>query len=103
MEWMDAEGAREQIAVDVLVVLAGTPYVAAPGPGQGGSAVPATETTGSGWVMVFSEGRVIEGTWTRAGYAHPFVLADANGDPLTVPPGIPWISVFPATRTVTWS
>lgn len=102
-DWIDAEGTREQIAADVLVVLGGSQYTAYPPAGVGGSAVPATETTGSGWVLVFSEGRVASGTWSRATYDEPFTLVDENGDPLMVPPGHPWISVFPSDREVSWS
>jgi hypothetical protein len=102
-DWIDAEGAREQISADVLVVLGGSQYTAYPPSGAGGSPVPATETTGSGWVLVFTEGRVAQGTWTRATYDDPFTLLDDDGAPLTVPPGHPWISVFPSDREVSWS
>jgi hypothetical protein len=102
-DWIDADGTREQIAADVLVVLGGTEYTAYPPAGAGGSPVPATETTGTGWVLIFTEGTVARGTWARATYDDPFTLTDENGDPLTVPPGHPWISVFPADREVSWS
>lgn len=102
-DWIDAAGTREQIAADVLVVLGGTQYTAYPPAGARGSAVPATETTGTGWVLVFADGVVAKGTWSRATYDDPFVLVGEDGLPLTVPPGFPWISVFPAHREVTWS
>jgi hypothetical protein len=30
------------------------------------------------------------------------VFYDENGDPVTVPPGKPWISIFPEPRAVRW-
>ncbi len=102
-DWLDAEGARSQISTDVLVVIGGTEYTASPPAGSGGSSVPATETTGSGWMLVFTEGTVARGTWTRATYGDPFTFTTEDGEPLTVPPGFPWISVFPADREVSWT
>ena len=32
----------------------------------------------------------------------PFLLRYPDGTALTVPPGIPWVNVFPAGRTVDW-
>ena len=31
------------------------------------------------------------------------LLRDTAGNPVTVPPGQPWISVFPDNRTIDWS
>ena len=45
----------------------------------------------------------MEGTWERDAVDEPFRLFDADGNPAVVPPGIPWISVFPQERSVTWS
>lgn len=84
----------ERIDAPVLVAIVGRQYVASP-PGGSGSAVPATETTGSGPVYVFADGRVVEGTWEREEASDPFVLTTADGDDLLVPPGRAWISVVP--------
>ncbi len=37
----------------------------------------------------------MEGTWERDAVDEPFRLFDADGNPAVVPPGVPWISVFP--------
>ncbi len=100
-EWVDADGARGRVAADVLVVLEGRLYTASP-PGGDGSSVPATDTVGSGEAIVFAQGGVATGTWSREAIEDPFTLTTASGAPLAVPPGVPWISMFPRNRTVTW-
>jgi hypothetical protein len=98
-EWIDQDGNQQQIAVDVLVVLQGERYTAS---GSSGSAVPATNTIGSGPAYVFSQGRVAEGTWSRSDITEPFALTDADGNALTVPAGRPWITIFPTQRPLSW-
>jgi hypothetical protein len=102
--WISGQdGVEEQIAVPVLVVLVGRRYTASPPGNAPGSALPATETIGGGDLYVFFEGSVLEGTWEREGIASTFLLRDADGNPVSVPPGLPWISVFPDNRTIDWS
>ena len=98
-EWADADGNRSQIAMDVLVVLEGRLYTAS---GNSGSSVPATDTVGSGTATVFAGGTVKTGTWQRDAIDEAFTLLDDAGEPLPVPPGKPWISVFPSGNTVSW-
>ena len=100
--WVDGAGHRAQLAFDVLVVIEGHQYTAVPPPG-GRSAVPAIETLGTGRLLIFAEGRVMEGTWERDAVEEPFRLLDGEGNPAVVPPGIPWISIFPQERSATWS
>jgi len=45
---------------------------------------------------------VLTGTWERSNIADPFEFFDDNGDPMTVPPGDPWIAIFPEQRAVRW-
>ena len=100
--WVDGADHRAQLAFDVLVVIKGHQYMAVPPPG-GRSSVPAIETVGSGTLLIFAGGRVMEGTWERDAVDEPFRLFDGDGNPAVVPPGIPWISVFPQERSATWS
>lgn len=93
------DGDASQISADVLVILEAPPYTAS-SPSGGGSAVPALDTVGSGRAVVLGPGRVVEGEWRRDSIAEPFTLTDGDGDPLTVPPGRSWISVFPTGRTI---
>ena len=100
--WIDGADNRGQLDFDVLVVIEGHQYLAVPPPG-GRSSVPAIETLGTGRLLIFAEGRVMEGTWERDAVDEPFRLFDGDGNPAVVPPGIPWISVFPQERPPTWS
>lgn len=99
-EWVDEDGDTGQVAADTLVFLFGWRYIANP-PGQG-SAVPAVDLTGEGRMVVFAEGRVIEGTWARDAITDTFVHQTESGDPLTVPAGVAWISIFPSARDIDW-
>jgi hypothetical protein len=97
---MTGEGERSQIQTDTLVVLFATRYTASPT--GAGTSVPAMETVGSGRVLVFSGGQMRAGSWSRSSFEDPFALATGDGEVLTVPPGRPWISVFPDNRSITW-
>lgn len=100
--WVDGSDNRGPLAFPVLVVIEGHQYTAVPPPG-GRSSVPAIETLGTGRLLIFAEGRVMEGTWARDAVEEPFRLYDGDGNPAVVPPGVPWISVFPQERSATWS
>jgi hypothetical protein len=99
---VDENGNQGALAFDVLVVLAGRQYWALDAQGQI-STLPAIETVGAGTLLIFAHGKVLQGTWRRDGIDQPYQLFDAEGNPTVVPPGIPWISIFPLQRSVTWS
>jgi len=99
-ETVTRDGDRSQIQTDTLVVLFAPRYTASPS--GAGSSVPAMDTVGSGRVLIFSEGRMRAGSWSRSSIEDPFALATADGEVLTVPPGRPWISVFPDNRSISW-
>ncbi len=100
--WLDIEGNEGQISADVLVVLTAVRYTASPPSGAGGSSVPAMRTTGTGQALLFTEGRLIEGTWERASTGVPFELSLTSGETMMVPPGRIWVSIFPSNRSLTW-
>lgn len=100
--WVAADGTTGQITADVLVVLEGTLYTARPASGSG-DPVPATETIGTGDAMVFAFGRVWQGTWSREDITDPFTLRDADGTVVVVPAGVPWVSIFPSGRDISFS
>ena len=87
------------LTADTLVVIFANRYTAS---GSSGSSVPAMDTVGDGQALVFSNGTVFEGTWSRDDVSEPFALKTADGDVLVVPPGKPWISIFPSNRSITW-
>jgi hypothetical protein len=101
-EWVDGSGERAQLAFDVLVVIQSHQYAARPA-GGGGSSVPAVETLGTGPLLIFAHGKVMEGTWERDAVEEAYRLLDGDDNPVVVPPGIPWICLFPLERPVTWS
>lgn len=100
--WADEAGRTGQITVDTVVVIIAPVYEALPPDGVIGSPVPALDTVGSGRVLVFTKGRVLDGRWSRSSVREPFELGYPDGSLLTVPPGVPWVNVFPAGRPVNW-
>jgi hypothetical protein len=102
-DWVDKDGNTSQLAFDVLVVIVADEFLAGPPSGQSGSQVPAARTAGEGNLLVFAEGKVLQGTWSREEIDQPFTFVDSDGKPLVIPPGVPWISVFPNGRTINWS
>ena len=98
--WIDADWeTMGPITAQTLVVIFARRYTAS---GSSGSSVPAMDTVGEGRTVVFANGTVFEGTWSREDVDEPFDLVDETGDALVVPPGKPWISIFPDTRTLSW-
>ncbi len=97
--WTRGEG-EEVITADTLVVLFSRLFYTSPP--QGGLSLPTIETTGEGRALVFARGQMVEGMWERADTSQPLSLSLADGSPLTVPPGRPWISLFPEGRPVSW-
>jgi len=59
-----------------------------------GNPVPETRFTGKGEAMLFHDGRLVRGTWSKAGLAAPLQLRTKAGE-LTVPPGKVWIELVP--------
>jgi len=99
---VDEDGNEEQISAEVLVVIEGIRYVASPSAGVKGNAVPAIDTLGSGPVEIFYQGTVLTGTWERSNATDAFTFTTPSGGPFTVPPGDPWIAIFPEQRAVRW-
>ena len=44
----------------------------------------------------------LDGRWAKPSTEDWFKLRYPDGSPLTVPPGVPWVNVFPADRPVDW-
>jgi hypothetical protein len=100
--WIDEDDQIGQFTIDTVVVIIAPVYEALPPPGVAGFPVPAIDTVGSGRVLVFTNGRVFDGRWSRSSIRDPFELRYPDGSLLTVPPGVPWVNVFPADRPVDW-
>lgn len=94
-------GEQSRIQADVLVFLVGKYYVVDPPAGSTGSSVPATDSTGSGRLIIMASGKKAEGTWERESPSDPFTLKDADGNILYVPPGRAWVSIVPDVGELT--
>jgi hypothetical protein len=60
-----------------------------------GNHVPETKFTGKGAAMLFHDGRVVKGTWSKTNLTSPLQLSTKAGK-LTVPAGHTWIELVPA-------
>jgi len=89
-------------AAALVIVLVGEVHMVLPPPGTVGRPVPAIQTVGSGQAMVMAGGRLVLGEWHRDRLTDPLLLETTTGEPLAVPPGRAWISVFPSNRPI-WS
>ncbi len=63
--------------------------------------VPETILTGSGELVLFGEGAMVEGTWSKGGDNDPFEFTDAAGEPLLLTPGTTWVELLPVDSTLT--
>ena len=61
-----------------------------------GNKVPETKFTGKGQAMLFHDGRVVKGTWSKTNLTSPLQLSTKAGK-LTVPAGHTWIELVPAS------
>ncbi len=60
-----------------------------------GYPVPETKFTGKGEALLFHDGRVVRGTWSKTGLESALSLSTKAGE-LTVPAGHTWIELVPA-------
>lgn len=59
-----------------------------------GNPVPETKLAGKGEAMVFHDGKVVRGTWTKRGLDAPVQLKTKAGE-LALPPGNVWMELVP--------
>ena len=62
-----------------------------------GNPVPETKLTGKGEAMIFHDGRLVRGTWSKSDLKAPLTLSTKAGE-LTVPAGHTWIELVPAAN-----
>lgn len=60
-----------------------------------GAEVPTFDVMGSGRALLFSEGTVVELTWTRASSDRPFVLVDESDEVVGLPEGRVAVAIVP--------
>lgn len=91
----------DEFVADSVLVLR-VPIVDAGYKDPAGSFVPETRFTGSGQAMLFHQGRMVAGKWTKDGLESPLRLSAKKQD-LVVPPGRTWIELVPVgTGSVTF-
>lgn len=54
---------------------------------------PQAYTIGSGRAMVLTQGKLVEGTWSRGSAAEPYTLTDGTGAPIMLSPGRTWVAL----------
>lgn len=59
-------------------------------------------TTGTGNVLVFMNGDVVKGTWTKKTREDELVFTDRKGDPIKFARGLTWISVLDTDSEITF-
>lgn len=60
------------------------------------------ETTGTGDVMIFQNGEMIEGTWSKKSREAELEFLDAKGSPIKMVRGPVWISVLDSSTKITY-
>jgi len=63
-----------------------------------GNAVPETLYFGKGPALLFHNGEVVRGTWSKKSRKHPVQLRTASGSTLKVPAGHTWIELVPIDK-----
>lgn len=63
--------------------------------GQKYAHIPKTVLVDTGKAWVFSGGKMIEATWTKASATSPIVLTDVAGSPVLLAPGNSWVELMP--------
>jgi hypothetical protein len=59
-------------------------------------------TVGEGKALVFRDGSVIEGTWSKTSHSARTILKDANGAEIPLNVGNTWYSIVPTEKKVTY-
>src|SRR6185437_6183973 len=59
-------------------------------------------TIGSGSVLVFQDGTVEKGTWSKTSNTAQITFTDSTGKPLALDAGQTWISAMPTVGSVTY-
>ena len=61
------------------------------------------QTTGSGKMHVFQNGKVTEGTWKKADRSSQFTFQDSEGKDIKLNPGKTWVTIVSAPNAVSYT
>ncbi len=82
---------------ETIVVIKGALYK------DNATTLPSILTVGIGDLLIFNNGKYIQGTWRRTDISDPFEFYDINQNPIEVPPSSQWIHIVPDEGLVNWS
>lgn len=119
--WISKDGTEEgTLSAETLLAIIGTRYTVTPPPPpttttsttiegeepppppKEETPVPAIDVVGTGKAILFINGRVFEGTWSKDAKDAPFELFHDDGTVMEIPPSRMWVSIFPSNRDITW-
>ncbi len=83
---VDASGVR---TAPETVIVRFTPYGTSPADRRSPEAI----TVGSGTAWVFTDGQVVEGTWSKPNADAVTVYSDSSGNPIEILPGNVWVEI----------
>lgn len=84
---LDSNG--EQVTTENLLVLTVEYKISA-----ANKKSPEAQTTGTGVVWVLQQGKITQGTWTRADKMDPWTLTDETGEPILLTPGRTFVELI---------
>jgi hypothetical protein len=91
-EHVDADGVQ---VAPANVIVQYVRYVNTSTRDSAGNPVPEAETVGSGEALVFVDGTVIGGGWSRASEDAATTFTDSSGQPVVLRPGRTWVALVP--------
>lgn len=96
-QWRRTQNGKRHVDQNGLPIGAENVIVMATKYGQSSadSASPHGKTVGTGRALIFTNGTVIDGKWTRTKAADPIKYVDGNGRAVTLRPGQTWIELAP--------
>ena len=100
-ETVNPDGDTERVSSDVVVVLKVREFIMRD-PVSNGTSLPTADTVGEGNAIVFYNGEVVKGNWSREKDTDKITLTNKDGTAMVIPPGRLWVALVPKGQPVTW-
>ena len=101
--WLRSQNGQAHVMADTKariapknVVVQLAPYTASPFVDVTGSRSPEAQLVGTGEVWVFTDGKVVKGTWSRPARDQVTTYKDASVQPIALTPGQTFVELVPA-------
>ena len=88
----------EQIAVDNVLLEIHAVNYSQDKDVAGASSTEIVDVTGNGKAVLFRDGKIIRGTWSRESLEAPVRFTTKEGDPMVLAPGSTWIHLLPNAK-----